>query len=197
MEQHGFWGEDSNKLGTTRDERLTRDREKGYIRLALGSVAEHGYYVFDEVLTESAGMLDYLALGPPGIIAILVRFDEGYVSRMRNSSGVLLDGKLFDDDPLQQLGEIALQLSESLTDGDLGIDGIVCLTRATFELDEERKPPLPTTPIWELPKALDPTGEEEQFTPADIEEIAEKIQRVYGRPPIVTPNRDRLWEGGF
>jgi hypothetical protein len=194
MEQHGFLDDEERRPRTARERRIALAREKEHVRLALSSIAPHGYYVFDEIITENAGLLDYLAVGALGVVVIIVRYDEGCVGFGRDENEILLDGKPFVDDPFSQAAELVEELVEELSanllGGDVEITGIVCFPRADFEVDENRKPPLGTTPVWELPWALDPEGEEEILTPADVEEIAEKVQEIYGRPPIVTPQRE-------
>ncbi len=194
-DNHDFLQDRGDPLRNAQERRVAVARETEHVRLALRSVSRHGYYVFDALATEEAGLLDYAAVGPLGLIAILVRTDRGCVGFGACKDEILLDGKPFDDDPFEQARELTTALDTELFDDCGDVWGIVCFLHATFELDEERKPPLGTTPLWELSWALDPEGREMLFTPADIEEIAEKVQRVYGRPPIITPNRDRLWEG--
>lgn len=196
-ERYGFRDDKGGTPKDARGWRLARARDKQHLRLALSSLARHGYYVFDEVITEHAGSIDFLAVGSVAVVVILMRSEAGYVSRGSYPHKLLLDGKPFDDDPLVQAAELGDEVSANLfEEAGREIASLVCFTRADFELDEERRPPMGTSPIWELPWALDPEGQEENLTPADIEEIAEKVQKVYGRPPIVTPSRDQEWEGG-
>lgn len=195
-DNHDFLQDKSNSPRNAQERRIAEAREVEHVRLALRSISRNGYYVFDALVAEEAGILDYMAIGPLGLIAILARTDKGRVGFDSSKDEILLDGKPFDDDPFEQARELTASLDAELFDGCGDVRGIVCFLHASFELDEERKPPLGTTPLWELSWALDPEGEETHFTTADIEEIAEKVQRVYGRPPIITPNRDRLWEEG-
>jgi hypothetical protein len=190
VEHHGFLNDEGNRPMTAREQRIARAKDKEHVRLALGSIARHGYYVFDELITEEAGSLDFLAVGPLGVIVIPVRHDEGYISRGRAEGEILINGKTFEDDPFRQARELSKELDMALFEGVGDISSIVCFTRARFETDDERKPPLGTTPVWELPWALDPEGQEEKLNPIDTDEIAERVQEVYGRPPIVTPERE-------
>lgn len=190
--------QDENALPRNAQERrIAAARETEYVRLALRSICRHGYYVFDNLIAEGTGILDYMAAGPLGLIAILVRTDQGCVGFGQRKGEIMLDGKPFEDDPFEQARQLTAAIDKALFDDCGDVRGIVCFPYASFELDEERKPPAGTTPLWELSWALDPEDRETMLTPADIKEIAEKVQRVYGRPPIVTPNRDRLWEEGF
>lgn len=52
---------DDTKAQSARDRRLARDDERERVRAALKFAAHYGYYVFDELVTEHAGTLDYLA----------------------------------------------------------------------------------------------------------------------------------------
>jgi hypothetical protein len=190
VEPHGFLNDEGDRPKTAREQRIARAKDKERVRLALGSIARHGYYVFDELITEDAGSLDFLAVGPLGVVVISVRHDEGYVSRGTAEDEVRLDGEPFEDDPLRQVQELSEEIDITLFGGAGSIGTLVCFPRVDFEVDEARKPPLGTTSVWELPWALDPEGEEEVLTPADVEEIAERVREVYGRPPIVTPERE-------
>jgi len=40
--------------------------------------------------------------------------------------------------------------------------------------------------VWTLAWTLDPEDDEE-LTPADAAELAEEVERVYGRPPFARP----------
>ena len=190
VEHHGFLNDEGNRPKTARERRIARAKDIEHVRLALSSTARHGYYVFDELITEEAGSLDFLAVGPLGVVVIPVRSDEGYVSSGRAEDEILLDGEPFEDDPFRQARELTEEIDMALFEGAGDIGTLVCFTRAHFEVDHERKPPLGTTPVWELPWALDPEEQEERLNPADVEEIAEKVQKIYGRPPIVTPQRE-------
>lgn len=196
VDHSDFYADDEPRKGVLRAKRIASARHKEHVRLALTSVARHGYFVFDELVTEDAGILDFLAVGPLRAVAITVRHDEGCVGFGGSEDEITLDGKPFKDDPIAQSRELADEIDSHITGMPEDTGSLICFTQADFEIDENRKPPLGATPIWELPWALDPEGRETPLTPADIEEIAEKVQRVYGRPPIITPNRDRLWEEG-
>jgi hypothetical protein len=186
-EHHGFLDDGRGSPKRARDRRVARAQDIRHVRLALSSVARHGYYVFDELIMDEVGSLDFLAVGPLGVVVIPVRSDVGYVGRGGADEEILLDGKPFEDDPFLQARELSEALDKALFGGAGDISSVVCFPRAEFEVDENRKPPLGTTSVWELPWALDPEGEEDALTPADVEEIAEKVREVYGRPPIVTP----------
>ena len=64
-------------MSKRREERIERARRKDLVRTALRSAAAHGYYIFDELLTEEAGMIDFLAVGPVGACVVVVRDEPG------------------------------------------------------------------------------------------------------------------------
>ena len=172
---------------TPREKRIALAREKQMVRSALLSTARHGYYVFDELITEEAGIIDFLVVGPLSTCAILVRSDRGYLSLDRSRDVLQLDGKDLDEDPRQQGSTLVDDVDERVFDNAYNTRLLICYLYAQLEMDENNLIPHGTTPIWELPWALDPEGVE-NLNKAEIEEIAEKVQEVYGRPPIVRPD---------
>jgi hypothetical protein len=101
---------------------------------------------------------------------------------------LLLDGKPFEDDPRRQAQELAEDVSQKVFKGQRNVSSMICFLHAQLEV-KDHEIPLGTTPLWELPWALDPEGEV-ILTPADIEEITDKIQQIYGRPPIIAPQSE-------
>jgi hypothetical protein len=190
VKHHGFLNDEGDRPKTARERRIARAKDIEHVRLALSSTARHGYYLFDELITEEAGSLDFLAVGPLGVVVIPVRFDEGCVSSGRTEDEILLDGEPFEDDPFRQARELTEEIDMALFGGAGDIGTLVCFTRAHFQVDHERKPPLGTTPVWELSWALDPKEQEEKLNPADVVDIAERVQEIYGRPPIIAPQRE-------
>lgn len=193
MEYEGFFNEERHPR-TAREERIARAKEKEHVRLALSSASRLGYYIFDEIITESSGIIDFLAIGPMGTIAVVLRFEHGFISRGSCEDQILIDGHNFEDDPFVQGHDFSEEVDQAVFRGLGEVFNIICFPRCSFELDDERKPPLGTTPVWELPLALDPQDRDEELNTADIEEIAEKVQEVYGRLPIVIPQIEEEWE---
>ena len=79
---------------SARERRIVRAERRDLVRAALRSAAAHGYYVFDELMTEEAGMIDCLTIGPVGACLVIVRDEAGDVTA--DVDGALyLDGRLF------------------------------------------------------------------------------------------------------
>lgn len=186
MEQPDFMSGEEDIPRTQREKRLALAREKQMVRSALMSAARHGYYVFDELITDDAGIIDFFAVGPLTACAVLVRSDRGYISWDKGRNKLLIDGRDFEDDPHQQASGLVDDVDRKVFGNDYSIRFLICFMNTEFEVDENRLPPYATTPVWELPWALDPEGEE-NLNRARIEEIVEKVQEVYGRPPIIRP----------
>jgi len=193
VEQHGFLEGEGDQQKTAREQRIARAKEKELMRSALCSTARYGCYVFDELITEEAGIIDFLVVGPQDVSAIVVRSDRGYVSLVKERDLLLIDGERFEDDPYDQGRFLVRDVNTKVFDQTYSVKYLICFLYAQLEIDENRQIPSGTTPLWELPWALDPEGEENLT--ADIEEIAEKVQKVYGRPPIVTPQKAGQEEG--
>lgn len=172
-----------------REERIERARRKDLVRTALRSAAGHGYYVFDELMTEDAGMIDFLAVGPVGVCVVVVRDEPGAVTA--DVDGTLyLNGRRFEDDPKRQARELENDVDRKLKGTGAQCYDIICFTRAElFHLgDDVREVMRGVSPIWDLPLPF--ASAETQHTPADVAELADHIREVYGRPPFVVPEED-------
>ena len=186
MEHQNFMTGERGIPRTRQEKRLALAREKQMVRSALLSTAWHGYYVFDELITEEAGIIDFLAVGPLSACAVLPRSERGYINLDLESDKLLLDGQSFEEDPHEEASGLVDDVDMRVFEHTYNTRFLICFLYAELELDEHNLVPHGTTPIWELPWALDPEGEE-NLNPADIEEIVEKVQAVYGRPPIIRP----------
>ncbi|WP_166395998.1 nuclease-related domain-containing protein [Rubrobacter marinus] len=156
------------------------------MRSALRATAAHGYYVFDELMTEEAGTIDFLAVGPVGACVIVVREEEGDVTA--DVDGALyLNGRCFEDDPKRQAEDLVAAVNSKLADTGAHTYHVVCFTRAElYYLGENPDETLKgICPTWDLalPFASAPTA----HTPADVAELADRISEAYGRPPFVIP----------
>ena len=179
-------GRDPEGRLSVREERIERARRKDLIRTALRSAAAHGYYVFDELMTEDAGMIDFLAVGPIGAVAVIVRDEAGDVTA--DADGTLyLEGCRFEDDPLLHAGDLARDVNTKLEHTGAHCYDIICFTRAElFYLGDDPDAALEgVCPIWDLPLSF--ADADENHTPADVAELADHIRRVYDRPPFVVP----------
>lgn len=176
---------------SAREERIERARRKDLVRTALRSAAAHGYYIFDELMTEEVGMIDFLAVGPVGACVVVVRDEPGNVTA--DVDGTLyLDGRPFADDPKRQAGDLEDDVNAKFEGLDAHCYDIICFTRADlFYLGDEPGTVLKgVSPIWDLPLAF--AEADEDHTPADVAELADHIRAVYGRPPFVVPGEDDI-----
>ena len=158
------------------------------MRLALRSASAHGYYVFDDLMTEEAGLIDFLAVGPVGAVVVVVRDEAGDVTA--DVDGTLyLNGQPFADDPKRQAADLAEDVNARFEDTGAYAYRVVCFTRAELyylgeNVDKVLKGVCPT---WDLPLSF--AGAPIDHTPADVTEIADRVREAYGRPPFVTPEQ--------
>lgn len=172
-----------------REERIERGRRKDLVRTALRSALAHGHYVFDELLTDDAGMIDFLAVGPVGACVVVVRDEPGDVTA--DVDGTLyLDGRLFEDDPKRQAEDLSEDVNVKLEGTGAQCYSIICFTRAElFYLgDDVYEVMKGVSPIWDLPLPF--ASAETQHTPAEVSELADHIREAYDRPPFVVPEQD-------
>ena len=181
-------GRDAGPCLSAKEKRIARDERREHVRLALRSAAIHGYYVFDELMTEEAGMIDYLAVGPVGACVVVVRDEEGDVTA--DADGTLYLGRQrFKDDPKRQAVDLADDVNQKLADTGGHAYHITCFTRADiYYLGENQDVMTGIYPTWDLPLAF--AEAQEEHTPADVAEMADRVREVYGRPPFVVPEED-------
>lgn len=160
------------------------------MRLALRSAAIHGYYVFDELMTEEAGMIDFLVVGPVGACVVVVRDEEGDVTA--DVDGTLYLGRRrFEDDPKRQAADLADDVNRRLAHTGAHAYHVTCFTRADiYYLGENQEIMKGIYPTWDLPLAFAEAPIE--HTLADVAEIADRVREVYGRPPFVVPEGDDI-----
>jgi len=173
---------------SAREERIARAERREHVRLALRSADAHGYYVFDELMTETAGMIDYLAVGPVGGCVVVVRDEAGKVTA--DVDGTLyLDGRRFVDDPRRQAEDLAADVNLKFVDTGAYAYNVICFTRAElYYLGEDESVLKGVCPTWDLPLSF--AEAPEAHTPADVAELADRVREVYGRPPFVVPDKD-------
>lgn len=172
-----------------RDRRIERDKRREMVQHVLKSTSEWGYYVFDQLMTEDAGVIDYLVVGPPSICSITLRDEPGSITATPDSQ-VLVDGKPLADDPRRQAREIGDDLMARLPDNEKPINFLICFTQADMYMGEDADPYRGLCTIWGLSPSLDPEENGEAFNGAEIEEYAELIEQIYERPPFVTPHQE-------
>ena len=161
------------------------------MRTALRSTAAHGYYVFDELMTEDAGMIDFLAVGPMGACVIVARDEPGDVTA--DVDGTLyLEDHLFEDDPNQHAEDLVDDVDSKLSGTGAHTYHVICFTQAElYYLGDNPTAALKgVCPIWDLPLSF--AEAEVEHTPADVAELADHIRGAYGRPPFVVPEEDDI-----
>ncbi len=168
-----------------REQRFEQARRLQRLRAALSAAGPLGCYVFDELVADEAGKIDYLVVGPLAVCAVIVRDEPGVVTAAPDRT-LLVDGRPLEDDPRRQASELTDDLVEKLSDFDPPIASLICFTNAELEPGDNPSLMRGTCTLWTLSWNLDPEGEEE-LTAADIEELAERIEQAYGRPPFVSP----------
>jgi hypothetical protein len=134
-------------------------------------------------------MIDFLAVGPVGAVVVVVRDEEGSVTA--DVDGTLYLGRRrFADDPKQQASDLAKDVTTRLEGTGAHTYHVVCFTRADlYYLGEDVDAVLKgVCPTWDLPLSFSDSPME--HTPADVAELADRVRRVYGRPPFVVPDED-------
>jgi len=171
---------------TARERRIARDNRAERVRSALRAAsARHGYHVFDELATEEAGKLDFLAVGPLGVVAVVMRDEAGVVSAAEDGE-LLLDGLPFEEDPREQVVELGRDVI-SRVDEAQGVGAtLICFSRAEVEYPDDLELMRGVCTVWTLTQILAPEDDSE-LSPTDVAELAGAVERIYGRPPFARP----------
>lgn len=171
---------------TARERRIAKDNRAERVRSALRAASEkHGYYFFDELMTEEAGKLDFLAVGPPGAVAIVVRDEGGLVSAAEDGK-LLLDGRPFNEDPRAQVRELGSDVITRVGRTGGTLDTLICFSRAEVEYPDDLELMRGICTVWTLAWTLDPEDDAD-LSRADVAELADEVEQVYGRPPFARP----------
>lgn len=171
---------------TARERRIARDNRVERVRSVLRAVSEqHGYYVFDELMTEEAGKLDFLAVGSPGVVALVLRDESGLVSAAEDGD-LLLDGRPFDESPREQVNTLSDDVISRVDQVGDTIATLICFSRAEVEYPEDLELMRGVCKLWTLSWTLEPE-DQGRLSPADVAELADEVERVYGRPPFARP----------
>ncbi len=175
---------------SAREERIGRAERWEHVRLALRSTAAHGYYVFDELMTEEAGMIDFLAVGPMGLCIVVVRDEPGTVVADVDST-LYLNGRSFSDDPNSQGEELVEDVYAKLGEGSYTVYHIICFTRADLQYAGDDVSVLEgVCPTLDLPLPF--SNAPAEHTAADVAELADLVREAYGRPPFVVPEEGEI-----
>ena len=182
----------SKRRPSPRERRVERAARTERVRSAMRATASDGCYVFDDLVTEEAGILDYLVVGPVSICAVIVREEEGLVTA-DDRGRLYLDGRPFEDDPRRQAQELTDDVIAKLPVTDKPVNYVICFSEA--RVDDRGSPESMggVATLWTLARTL--TEDEQHLDGAEVEEFAETIRRLYGRSPFVTP-RDGASGGG-
>lgn len=165
-------------------EAVTMSAER--VRASLRAVSEqHGYYVFDELMTEEEGKLDFLAVGPPGAVAIVVRDESGTVSAAEDGE-LLLDSQPFDEDPQMQVETLGNDVLARVSGTRNTLDTLICFSRADVEYPDDLELMRGVCKLWTLSWTLEPE-DQEQLSTADVADLADEVERIYKRSPFARP----------
>ena len=168
-----------------RQRRINRETDYERVRSALRAGAHHGCYVFDSLMTDEAGLLDYLVVGPYGISAIVVRDEHGDVQPDLETGELRIIRSPFKDDPRKQEKEQTWDVINKLAREDVPTFGLICFTRAEVKLIGDPEADRGLSQTWGLPRMFE--DREEVLDPADVDELARRIENIYARPPFVRP----------
>ena len=174
------------QLRTARERRIARDNRRDRVRSTLRAIsAQCGYHIFEHLMTEEAGSIDFLAVGPVGAVVVTVRDEEGVVS-ISEDGEMLLDHRTFEDDPRRHVDELADDVIARIQRTDGTALTSICFTRAEVEYPGNLEPARGVCTIWTLAW---PFGDQDdkRLTSADVAELAEEVERVYGRLPFARP----------
>ncbi len=167
-----------------RERRIAREQDRERVRAALRAGAHHGFYVFDGLMTDEAGMLDFLVVGSIGVGAVVVRGEHGDVEADPDTGELYLIRSPFEDDPRRQMREQREEVKARLPEF-VPAYSLICFTRAEIKDSGNPEADRGLYNVWGLPKIFD----EEQYvlTPAEVDDIARKVESIYARPPFVRP----------
>lgn len=167
-----------------RERRIARDEDEERVRAALRGGAHHGCYIFDQLLTDEAGLLDYLVVGPYGISAVVVRNEHGDVQADPETHELQIIREPFKDDPRKQAREQHKDVAARLPDF-VPAYFVVCFTRAEIKIGGNREALRGLYHTWNLHKIFQ--NEVPVMNEATVREIAKGIETMYSRPPFVRP----------
>ena len=168
-----------------REQRINRQTDYERVRSALRAGAHHGCYVFDALMTDEAGLLDYLVVGPYGISAVIVRSEHGDVQPDSQTGELTIIRSPFEDDPRRQANDLLEDVARKLERQDIPIFFLICFTRAEIKDSGDPEADRGLYQTWGLPKIFE--DREEVLEPEDVDELARSIESIYARPPFVRP----------
>lgn len=168
-----------------REQRINRQTDYERVRSALRAGAANGCYVFDALMTDESGLLDYLIVGPDGVTAVVVRDEHGDVKADPDTHELHIIRSPFEDDPRRQVKDQLEDVERRLNRTDVPTFRLICFTRAEIKDSGNPEADRGLYQTWGVPKIF---GEEEEvLNPEDVDELARSIESIYARPPFVRP----------
>lgn len=168
-----------------REQRINRQTDYERVRSALRAGAANGCYVFDALMTDEAGLLDYLVVGTYGITAIVVRGEHGDLRVDPETHELHIIRSPFADDPRRQVMDLLEDVARKLSRTDVPIFFAMCFTRAEFQYSDNPEAERGIYQTWGLPRMFE--DREEVLESEDVDELARSIESIYARPPFVRP----------
>ncbi len=171
----------------TRRRRLVEAESKERARSALRALSSRGYYVFDEIVTDSAGIADHLAVGPWGVCVVLVLdHPDGRVERDTETNQFIFRRRLFPEDPDERGAALVYDIVPRIFGESGPIAYYVCFTSAGTEKGERDDYPEGSCSVWNLSEELCPAREPE-MSPEEVALAAQRVRAAYSRQPYVRP----------
>ncbi len=155
----------------TRRRRIAHAERRERVRSAIGPLAREGYYAFEDLLTDEAGAVDQLLVGPNGVHAVVVRSDRGAVWRRHSERRYYLDpsggtteaatgatiysGRPFEEDLEQMVVALTADLRRKLFGGVGPVFHQLCFTEAQLAFGADPDCPHGGTPpdlttVWHM-----------------------------------------------
>ncbi len=151
--------------------RIAHAEGRERVRSAIRPLAREGYYAFEDLLTDEAGAVDQLLVGPNGVHAVVVRSDRGAVWRRHSERRYYLDpyggaidaatgatiyaGRPFEEDLEQVVAALTADLRRKLFGGGGPVFHQLCFTEAQLAFGADPDCPHGGTPpdlttVWHM-----------------------------------------------
>ena len=179
-------------------------REK--VRAALTPLADEGYFAFELLTTEEAGIIDQLVVGRTSVTLVVVMAQEGLVWEDEGTGRLLWGrqsrtdpatgrtrwwGEPFEEDPHQVINAMREDAQRRIFGGPGPVWGHLCFTEAELGEREDGADPAGAVSVWDLaeriPRGPAPVEGQEYFDPDEVAELARKVRDAYGREPWLKP----------
>jgi hypothetical protein len=155
----------------TRRRRIAHAEGRERVRSAIRPLAREGYYAFEDLLTDEAGAVDQLLVGPNGVHAVVVRSDRGAVWQRHSERRYYLDpsggaidaatgatiysSRPFEEDLEQVVAALSADLRRKLFGGGGPVFHQLCFTEAQLAFGADPDCPHGGTPpdlttVWHM-----------------------------------------------